>query len=69
MADNVVSNSTLCIYRSCKKVKKASINWAIVTAIRDFNKNTIPTDPYNKPELKEERAAYIKKINELRNKT
>ena len=64
----VISNSHFQILRSCKAVKEASIKWATVKAIRDFNENTVPTEPYKGEYLKEERAAYIKKINELRNR-
>ena len=49
-------------------VKYISVKWAIVTAIRDVDRDTVKIKPYEGWELKEERAAYHKKVNELRSK-
>lgn len=66
--NNVTPINKAEILNYCDTQKYLSVKWAIFTAIRDVDRDTVKIKPYPGWELKEERAAYIKKVNELRSK-
>lgn len=69
MKDSSIKKSHEWILRSCEQVKKASIEWAVIRAMRDVRNHSVDIDAYSGPDLAEERRAYWKKVRQLDNRS